>query len=186
MRMEKLNSVCAEVNVNILALISPSAGRLERTTDTNHVHPEGCLHWHDDIHSTQEMQERLLALYSWRAHPVQPLQNWSVIITGFPLPFRAIQQNNALDCTGIKVHPHLAAQRLVEFTARRIGLTIEIHRLSIPVDPNSIQRVRNKPTGDFPTGNLLVTDPTIYRHHQAGVTRRPQRFGPIVLYGPLQ
>jgi hypothetical protein len=54
MRMDKLNSVCAEVNVNILALISASAGRLERTTDANHVHPEGCLHWRTDANRYPE------------------------------------------------------------------------------------------------------------------------------------
>ena len=54
MRMDKLNSVCAEVNVNILALIPPSAERLERPMAANHVHPEACLRWSTDANRYPE------------------------------------------------------------------------------------------------------------------------------------
>ena len=103
MRMDRLNSVCAEVNVNIFSPTSPAAGRLER----------------------------LLAPHFRRMYPGQSLQYGRIGITRFPLPFRAIQQDNALDRTVIKVHAHLTAQRPVEFSAWRIGLTIEINALRI-------------------------------------------------------
>ena len=158
MRMDRLNSVCAEVNVNIFSPTSPAAGRLER----------------------------LLAPHFRRMYPGQSLQYGRIGITRFPLPFRAIQQDNALDRTVIKVHAHLTAQRPVEFSAWRIGLTIEINALRIAIDPNGLQGVRNEATCNFPTGDLLITRPAVNQHHQTRMASRTERFGPVFHHRPFQ